>query len=128
MQPGKLPGANPTHQKQIKMLAKSDYTPQQISDKLKLNLSTVLSFFQKAKGLSDKEMGKFSKVDVSNNVIGAAEEMAQKILDRANSDALTLREESLKAKEELEALKAEIAEAEKAKQDTNAQPKRGKSN
>lgn len=115
MQPGKLSGANPTHLKEMRKMVKTGYNPQQISDALKVNLLTVLSFFQQFSGKTDEEMKKYSKVDVSSNVMAEAEAAAKAIIDSAENKAATMVEEAKKAKDELEKLKAEIAEAEEKK-------------
>ena len=115
MQQGKLTGANKSHQKQIRQLAKQDYTPQQISDATKVNLATVLSFFQTYTGKSDKEMEKYSKIDHSSSVMSDAEAAATKILEQAETNAAKIATETAAAKSELEALKKEIADAEALK-------------
>ena len=111
---GKKPGLNNTDRKDMRKMIDRGYAPQEISDRLQLELRPVLSHYQQMAGLSDDEMEKFSSVDQSTATATDAMAEAERIIREAREEAEKIRSEALEdvheARELLEDAEEELEE------------------
>ena len=91
---GKKGGANRTDRREITNLGKQGYSPQEISDRLDIKLSCILSLYQQFLKKTDEEMEDFSTVDTSTPGIAEANDEARKIISDAHAEAAQIIEDA----------------------------------